>query len=127
MKPSKWKWLEDGGVEVDGAAFKPSKEVTKEALATYGKNYSSKSMVLTVLFKAKLSFETGEADYARARERLPELLLEYGLAEMDLEAVAHDFGRFFEPGEIHKAFGLDARSYGQFIMSALERLEATRD
>jgi hypothetical protein len=127
MKQIAWKWLEDGAVDVAGVVYKPSAAATVEALNAYGKDYSGKSMVFTVLFRAKLSFETGQADYAGARQRLPGLLLEYGLAEMDLEAAAHDFGRFFEPGEIYQAFGQDSKSYGRFIVEAIGRLGAKSD
>ena len=122
MKPSKWKWLEDGSVEVNGAAFKPAEGVTEAAVRAFQQDYASKLMVFTVLYRAKLAYETGVADYAGARKRLPELLREYGLAELDLEAAAKGVDAFFLPAGIHAGLVEDAETFGTFLDEATARL-----
>lgn len=127
MKPTSWKWLEDGGVEIAGTVYKPSAAATEEALNAFGRDYSGSTMVFTVLFKAKRSFETGGVDYEGCRARLRGLLLEYSLAERELEGLANSFGSFLEPAGVEKVFGEDSQSYGRFILDALDNLGVKRD
>lgn len=126
MNPIAWKWLEDGGVEIEGAAYKPSETATEEAINAFGRDYSGATMVFTVLFKAKRSFETGGVDYEGCRARLRGLLLEYSLAERELEKLANSFGEFLEPAGVEKVFGEDSSAYGRFILDALDSLGVKR-
>lgn len=126
MKPSAWKWLEDGGVEVAGVVYKPTEGLKEATVSAFRHDYASKTMVFTVLYRAKLAYETGAADYAGARQRLPELLREYGLAERDLEESATSIDKFFAPAGIHVALVEDAESFGRFLDEATERLVGKR-
>lgn len=118
-----WKWSEDGSVEVGGVAYKSADGLTKESILAYSRNYAEKTMVFTVLFRAKRAFETGATDYQGARERLPGLLREYGLAEMDLEAAAGGIDAFFTPAGISASFSSDSVAFSKFLEALSSRLE----
>lgn len=122
MTATTWKWLEGGGVEVGGATYAPAEGLTPEAVRAYGQDYAQKTMVFTILFKAKRAFETGTADYQGARDRLPDLLREYGAAERELDAVVAGVDRLFTPSGLHLHFPQDVEVFGRFLEEVNGRL-----
>lgn len=130
MSKTQWAWKtsEDKGkkvqfVEINGQRFDlvPGKQSEVEEFAARVED--AKSIVVT-LMRAQVAFESGQADYANACERLEALRFERTKAEVKMAEVGADLGAFFTPPGIVEKFGFDSVGFTKFYKEALKHLEA---
>jgi len=121
---SSWEWSKDGkSVKIDGQKFK-FEPGTQEEQALYTENYTANRWIFSKLHSGETSFDTGEANYLNAVERLGNLRIELSKAMNNLQRSVAGMGRFFTPSGIMASLPDNGRLQAEFIGEVFDRFLA---
>jgi hypothetical protein len=127
MREAPWKWLDDRKVAIkcgDGTLREfqlvpvDVNRVTKFAVAL-----DAASDITRVFRKAAYAFESGQADYEGAFQKLKQLRRELNLAVRDQLLTVSEVGSFLEPAGAEKEFGAYVDILTDFSFEVVERIQ----